>query len=360
MLKSVSCHWVPGHHLSGLRRRPGASAAACRRRATAVAARRRPQRPATVARSAAPGPDVSQQRAVLDQYCVVCHNEKLKTANLLLDQAGSRARRGSPGDRRKGRAETAGRHDAALRHAAPGFRRRRESLISWMEKELDATRTTASAAAGHSSPEPRRIHERDPRPARAGSGCLEVPAVGRLDARVRQHRRRLDDVARADGSVSVGGRQDQPPRDWHARPRRPRRCTSRRRTSARTTTSKGLPFGTRGGMLIKHEFPADAYYVFQVFPINKGNMGGSGAFGEVTGEQLEVTVDGEQVHQFDWDTELHERHGRPRRRRHRVDLRQGGPAHGRGHVPRDQLRAGQRPERASSCGRRFRRARSRA
>ena len=67
---------------------------------------------------------------------------------------------------------------------------------------------------------------------------------------------------------------------------------------------EGLPFGTRGGMLIKHEFPADAYYVFQVFPINKGNMGGSGAFGSVTGEQLEVTVDGEQVHQFDWDAEL--------------------------------------------------------
>ena len=67
---------------------------------------------------------------------------------------------------------------------------------------------------------------------------------------------------------------------------------------------EGLPFGTRGGMLIKHEFPADAYYVFQIFPINKGNMGGSGAFGEVPGEQLEVTVDGEQVHQFDWDGEL--------------------------------------------------------
>ena len=40
---------------------------------------------------------------------------------------------------------------------------------------------------------------------------------------------------------------------------------------------EGLPFGTRGGMLIKHEFPADADYVFKIFPINKGNMGGSGA-----------------------------------------------------------------------------------
>ena len=101
-------------------------------------------------------------------------------------------------------------------------------------------------------------------------------------------------------------------------------------------------------MLIKHEFPADAYYVFQVFPVNKGNMGGSGAFGEVTGEQLEVIVDGERVHLFDWDEEL-SRHGRARGRQHRVDPRQGGPAHRRRHVPRHQLRARQRPERASSC-----------
>ena len=36
---------------------------------------------------------------------------------------------------------------------------------------------------------------------------------------------------------------------------------------------EGLPFGTRGGMLIKHEFPADAYYVFQVFPDQQGEHG---------------------------------------------------------------------------------------
>ena len=45
---------------------------------------------------------------------------------------------------------------------------------------------------------------------------------------------------------------------------------------------EGLPFGTRGGMLIEHEFPADAYYVFQVFPVNQGTMGGSTAFGQMT------------------------------------------------------------------------------
>src|SRR5262245_66207355 len=31
-------------------------------------------------------PDAATQRALMDQYCVTCHNAKLKTANLLLDQ----------------------------------------------------------------------------------------------------------------------------------------------------------------------------------------------------------------------------------------------------------------------------------
>ena len=29
---------------------------------------------------------LSSQRAVLDQYCVTCHNQKLKTAGLMLDK----------------------------------------------------------------------------------------------------------------------------------------------------------------------------------------------------------------------------------------------------------------------------------
>src|SRR5262250_275144 len=34
----------------------------------------------------AAAPDASTQRALLDQYCVTCHNARAKTANLLLDQ----------------------------------------------------------------------------------------------------------------------------------------------------------------------------------------------------------------------------------------------------------------------------------
>ncbi len=64
---------------------------------------------------------------------------------------------------------------------------------------------------------------------------------------------------------------------------------------------EGLPFGTRGGILIKYEFPADGQYSFKV----KGVTGYFQAvLGGVKGEQLEVTVDGERVKLFDWDKEI--------------------------------------------------------
>jgi hypothetical protein len=64
---------------------------------------------------------------------------------------------------------------------------------------------------------------------------------------------------------------------------------------------EGLPFGTRGGMLIEHEFPADGDYFFTV----KGMTGYfTAVLGNVKGEKLEVTVDGERMYLYDWDSEI--------------------------------------------------------
>jgi len=57
----------------------------------------------------------------------------------------------------------------------------------------------------------------------------------------------------------------------------------------------GLPFGTRGGTLIEHNFPSDGDYTIRIFAVTLGNMGNFRPFGEVRGEQLEVLVDGERV-----------------------------------------------------------------
>ncbi len=67
---------------------------------------------------------------------------------------------------------------------------------------------------------------------------------------------------------------------------------------------EGLPFGTRGGLLINHYFPDDGQYTIKVYSVNLGNMGNFRPFGDVKGEKLEVIVDGKIVHTFDWDKEF--------------------------------------------------------
>jgi hypothetical protein len=67
---------------------------------------------------------------------------------------------------------------------------------------------------------------------------------------------------------------------------------------------QGLPFGTRGGLVVKHDFPADAEYVIKVWPVNKGNMDNNNAFGEVRGEKLEILLDSERLKLFDWDRQV--------------------------------------------------------
>src|SRR5262249_54741601 len=62
---------------------------------------------------------------------------------------------------------------------------------------------------------------------------------------------------------------------------------------------EGLPFGTRGGMLLEHEFPADGEYQIQVTPIFGDNMSPTG-FGSIPCEKLEVLLDGERLGLLDW------------------------------------------------------------
>jgi Protein of unknown function (DUF1592)/Protein of unknown function (DUF1588)/Protein of unknown function (DUF1587)/Protein of unknown function (DUF1585)/Protein of unknown function (DUF1595) len=64
---------------------------------------------------------------------------------------------------------------------------------------------------------------------------------------------------------------------------------------------EGLPFGTRGGMLIEHEFPADGEYTLTV----KGMTGYfTAVLGNVKGEKLQITVDGKRLYEYDWDKEI--------------------------------------------------------
>src|SRR5688572_2960467 len=62
---------------------------------------------------------------------------------------------------------------------------------------------------------------------------------------------------------------------------------------------EGMPFGTRGGMLVSHVFPSDGEYTMTVTPIFGDNMSPTG-FGSVPCERLEVILDGERLALLNW------------------------------------------------------------
>ncbi len=62
---------------------------------------------------------------------------------------------------------------------------------------------------------------------------------------------------------------------------------------------EGLPFGTRGGMLVPHVFPSDGEYTITVTPIFGDNMSPTG-FGSVPCEKLEILLDGELLSLINW------------------------------------------------------------
>lgn len=61
---------------------------------------------------------------------------------------------------------------------------------------------------------------------------------------------------------------------------------------------EGAPFGSRGGLVVQHYFPADGEYEFNWAPVraNAGQI-----FGNTTGEKLELSIDGQLVKVYDID-----------------------------------------------------------
>ena len=63
---------------------------------------------------------------------------------------------------------------------------------------------------------------------------------------------------------------------------------------------EGLPFGTRGGVLVDHLFPSDGEYSITVTPIFGDNMSPAG-FGSVPCERIQILLDSERLGLMDWN-----------------------------------------------------------
>jgi hypothetical protein len=246
-------------------------------------------------------------RKVMDQYCVTCHNEKTKAGELLLDQLdlSNLDKHTEIGEKvvrklRAGLMPPTGmpRPDAAAM----------ESFIRWMEDELDRHASTHLPAPGL-----HRMNRAEYTNAIRDLLALEVDATKFLP--VDDSTRGFDNQVAAltmspalmEAYLSAAGKISRlaignfsAPTQW---------TWDVAADTAQNHHIEGLPFGTRGGIVFKHQFPADGDYTFNV----KGVTGYFQAvLGGISGERLEITVDGERVHLFDWDKEISNTTGRGR------------------------------------------------
>jgi len=245
-------------------------------------------------------PAISEQRALLDQYCVSCHNEKQKAAGIALDKV-DLARVAEKAELwekvvhkvRAGMQPPSGkpRPDAATL----------EAFVVWLENELDR-----SAALHLPPPGLHRVNRVEYTNAIRDLLALEIDASKFLPPD--DSTRGFDNMAAALGLspalleayLSAAGKIS---RLAIGDVKTPIQTLYRvREDVTQNYQVEGLPFGTRGGILVRHEFPADGEYTVKVTPVNRGLMGGAQAFGDVKGEKLEVLLDGERLGVFDWDT----------------------------------------------------------
>jgi hypothetical protein len=232
-----------------------------------------------------------QHKATIDQYCVTCHNQRLKTGGLSLDALDIANVHAN--------AETWENVVRKLRVGAMpphGVRRpdqkTNDSLIAWLEGELDRTSTRSPGR-----PVLRRLNRAEYANAIRDLLALDVDVAALLPPDVSAFG--FDNVSDAQGSSPALLQA------YLAAARKisafavgdPRIATGSDTYSARQDLSQdvhleGLPLGTVGGMRAKHTFPVDGDYEFQV-RLYRTNL--SAIRGLEDPHELELTLDEEPI-----------------------------------------------------------------
>ncbi len=242
----------------------------------------------------APKAEVSPaaERALLDQYCVVCHNDKLKTANLSLQSADI----SSVGDHPE-TWEPVIRKMRAGMMPPPGMPRpplaKYEQLRDWLEAEIDRK------AAAHPNPGSVVLHRLNRTEyANAIRDLLDLQVDVNTLLPADDSARGFDNVA---GSLTISPTLLEAYTNAATRIARmavgfwksPTAAAYIAPTdSSQTQHIEGLPFGTRGGMAVRHTFPSDGEYRFSVQNLGIGKF--------IPGEKLEFLIDNDLVAMRDY------------------------------------------------------------
>ena len=248
----------------------------------------------------------STQRAFINQYCTGCHNEKAKVGGLTLDtmDVSHVAANGEVWEKvvrklRAGMMPPSG----AKRPDRPAA----EAFTTWLETELDRT---AAAKPYFESAGLHRLNRREYANAVRDLLALEVdvnsllPAddssfgfdnmvssLGISSALLEGYLSAASKISR----LAIGDRTAVPNQKTYVAPS----------DLSQNEHIEGLPFGTRGGLLIRHNFPVDGDYVFQITLLR-------GTSEELFGrnskdEKLDLSIDGVRAKLFDIDAEERDR-----------------------------------------------------
>jgi mono/diheme cytochrome c family protein len=240
-----------------------------------------------------PAPAISPQHALINQYCVVCHNERAKTAGLMLDKLDV--------DQAAEHAET---WEKVVRKLRGGMmppqgmprpaQAQIDGLITWLEASLD------QANAGHPEPGRSSLHRlnrteyanaiRDLLSLKVDVSELlpaddESNGFDNIAEVLRVSPSLLEAYLAASQEVSalaVGDPKTAPVSNSYRVPP----------DLAQEDHIEGLPLGTRGGILIHQNFPLDADYEMNVVLLRI-------IVGYLTGmefsHQLEISIDNKRV-----------------------------------------------------------------
>jgi hypothetical protein len=231
---------------------------------------------------------VEPQRALLDTYCVTCHNDRVRTANLSLQ-----------GHDLTRIADHAEMWEKVIRKLRAGVmpppalprpsRAEYEGLRDWLEDEIDR------AASNRPNPGSVVLHRLNRSEyANAVRDLLDL----RIDAATL-----LPPDDSANGFDNIAGSLTLSPTLLEsyatAAARVARMAVGYWKTPTEATylapsdasqnhRLDGMPFGTRGGIVARHDFPADGEYKFSIQNFGIGSF--------IPGEQLALIIDGERAH----------------------------------------------------------------
>ncbi len=251
-----------------------------------------------------PAVDAAGERQLLERYCYACHSERARASGVdsarklaldTLDVSGvSRDARTWELVARKLRAGMM--PPAGLRRPDPATY---ESMSAWLESELDRHATPYAPPPGL-----HRLNRTEY--ANSVRDLLDLPIDPAKYLPSDDSTSGFDNIAGALGISSTLVEAYVTAAQKISRlalglPEEPTLVVYRaREDTTQDYQIEGLPFGTRGGLLVEHLFPSDGEYTITVTPIFGDNMTPAG-FGSVPCEQLEVLLDAERLALMDWN-----------------------------------------------------------